>query len=1078
MLVATLPSHESQIRLKIGPTSANPPKEQISAAEFFLDTTNTVEGVKRLDITLSNGRWYRVKDVSSARVPVILEMLEQGRRDISCGQKSLESLLVDLRALLVEAGLKIIDVTASTSALLAQQKLLTFDFVPALVQERHASTLINLGCEQYVFENLALFEKALPKVLDKLLSKCSDGASQDLQKAVYLSLGGNGSAGLAPFESLTYDVAEVLLSKSFKFSAVVEVDLECLDTILTNIHKFTPEAQRSIHLFILLNMGEDQHNTTRLLELYATRLDQIPATFVLILDIFKTSKGRHASQIVAQNLNQFPRAEWDSIIDQLIAIGRASCVEHFSEAVLSEYGHEALAWKLLERNEPEMLCRNYLKTLSNLSDEVARQIVEGGSGWALLKHPNSFEPFSAETLRALVRAGHVVTLFKDSPSFRWEKDTYVKAVDELCQRSGIQGLLKNLARIPPKFLGFLEAKYHLIAYGKEIGLGSQLIYQRYMEKRNSASPLESAAFVRELKELVDCAISSKPFPAHLRTHPLYHAVLSAIYPNHRPGLHQFVGGPNIAHLLHHNHGVQIHDNALPPDEQNIDLAALDLTEDVRHFNRVGEDRTSDLSHYNIRPSYRIQLSQGVRMLLKAGCVLDNNLIRAAEAPTRLVQEELQRVHFDKMQTWEILELKLDRASALIPQGLRTKEERIYGLLLGALTGKGDDKHIKHLLLTYHFAVVEDIQAYFEGTRDVASQAKNSDYAHLLCLREFYADALRDTAVRIAKSAEKSETVQALLPHYHALLAQKHREASVRDLLNRSQARKLGATPKLLDQISKVLNDKTIPSSKKHQAVSGMIAGEQKKAATFLLSLHGRDVPPDDIHLGRFKLEEQLSSEQKEVSTQAKAEDLKLYLSGVLESAFRAELKLIDTELKKFKSEDGSRVAAMAIDGIITKNEPSKYARSVAGVCVASDTKQWNQKNYFQMVLQDPHSKRCEGVIMLHSLKDRGKKILVASFQPSSTYLHKVNEGQLFSGLLDQLILFAKENDFDVIACSANPGIRTNRTGGVFQAAMDKRIRQTAAAIELRFSQTFSFAPAYTLDRLDVLWRRKLSEQDR
>lgn len=70
---------------------------------------------------------------------------------------------------------------------------------------------------------------------------------------------------------------------------------------------------------------------------------------------------------------------------------------------------------------------------------------------------------------------------------------------------------------------------------------------------------------------------------------------------------------------------------------------------------------------------------------------------------------------------------------------------------------------------------------------------------------------------------------------------------------------------------------------------------------------------------------------------------------------------------------------------------------------------WDMSNYFQLVLQDPENYQCLGLVLLHKFDQDGKKVLTASFNPSSTYLYSVDEEALFKGIMGTLEGFARDN---------------------------------------------------------------------
>ncbi len=166
-------------------------------------------------------------------------------------------------------------------------------------------------------------------------------------------------------------------------------------------------------------------------------------------------------------------------------------------------------------------------------------------------------------------------------------------------------------------------------------------------------------------------------------------------------------------------------------------------------------------------------------------------------------------------------------------------------------------------------------------------------------------------------------------------------------------------------------------------------------------------------------------------------------------------------------------------GYITKSRESAHARMVAGVCVAGDNPDkypgkniWNMSNYFQMVFQEPDTLQCQGLVLLHYFTEGGKKVLTASFNPSSTYLYSVDERALFNGILIALEQFAIDNGIDIIALSRNEAIRTNRTNGEFEKAMDERITQVGKTFKFNTPQQFSYHPPYIIQEMDIIWEAK------
>jgi hypothetical protein len=204
------------------------------------------------------------------------------------------------------------------------------------------------------------------------------------------------------------------------------------------------------------------------------------------------------------------------------------------------------------------------------------------------------------------------------------------------------------------------------------------------------------------------------------------------------------------------------------------------------------------------------------------------------------------------------------------------------------------------------------------------------------------------------------------------------------------------------------------------------------------------------------------------------------LEQVISTIYSQEVEAIDQELSKYVAKGSSGQKARTITAFFSKNEPSARMRAVAGVCVAvdnptseSDTmNMWCMENYFQLVLRDEQTRRCVGGVLLHYYEEQDKRILTASLNPSSTLLYKVDEKMMLDQIVHILGEFAELNDIDIVAVSKSPGIRTNRTGGIFEQALNERIRLVGEQFEFEYEEQFSTRPEYSQQSLDVIWRRE------
>jgi hypothetical protein len=209
--------------------------------------------------------------------------------------------------------------------------------------------------------------------------------------------------------------------------------------------------------------------------------------------------------------------------------------------------------------------------------------------------------------------------------------------------------------------------------------------------------------------------------------------------------------------------------------------------------------------------------------------------------------------------------------------------------------------------------------------------------------------------------------------------------------------------------------------------------------------------------------------------------LRAKLVHTVHNIFSEEVDAIDKELSKYVALDERGKRTREISALFIKNQPSAAMRRVAGVCVAVDNpvsenkpnkNMWEMENYLQLVLRDEQTRRCVGGVLLHYYEEQDKRILTASLNPCSTLLYKVDEETMFSELLRVLGEFADKNDIDIIGVSVDRGIRTNRTGGLFEQALNRRIREINQKFHLVKGQPFSYRPYYTQQVLDIIWRKE------
>lgn len=532
-------------------------------------------------------------------------------------------------------------------------------------------------------------------------------------------------------------------------------------------------------------------------------------------------------------------------------------------------------------------------------------------------------------------------------------------------------------------------------------------------------------------------------------------------------------------------------------------------------NESCKDRTADLGAFKIEQRYEIDLLSQSLIKLKQGEVIDPDTLQKLQEPVYAVQKRLQEAGGEVKRLGESLDRDiemyiekakeqgsftgLDMTNLSIDQKFfLLASESIYG------TNGVDRKILQDLMVTYEFAHFEDVAGFITGTQDRVSRASNQDYALLCELSQFYSDRIKEVNKRIVEAGYKDTKIVDYMKTYFSELTQGEQRSVRQEKINKLQLDKLGNSPGFIAQVGRVLEgrfgrqlstdeivkiihryesisgglvEKNSTSPKRPtQALYGMLRTQRERTFEALKLIAGTDIDPAKIHLGEINLQHALDTEEQVLEGIYNPEQFAAYTAQRFIDIFEKEKDIIDLNLSKFESEGGK--GREVLFAYISKTRETGNARMVGGVCVSGDNpdkgenNMWDMPNYLQLILQDPETLQCQGLVLLHHFTDHGKRVLTASFNPSSTYLYSVDETALFNGIEQQLEKFAVANSFDMILTSANHAIRTNRTGGEFEKAMDDRIKDVNKQFSFTDNQQFSFSPDYQLKDMDVVWENK------
>ena len=523
------------------------------------------------------------------------------------------------------------------------------------------------------------------------------------------------------------------------------------------------------------------------------------------------------------------------------------------------------------------------------------------------------------------------------------------------------------------------------------------------------------------------------------------------------------------------------------------------------------DRNGDIADLAIEGVYEIDILSAGAITMKEGKSPNPEAIEQLKNRFGNISQEIEALGFDHDQQHEKLQAELDtQLASLLSSGelkgvdiskIETVEEKLTALVLLSIYGNVDKEIVKKLLITYEFTEFEDIREYIGGTSDRTSGSQNPDYALLCELDEFYRDRIKEVNRHILEKGLLNPAIKTLMEHYFYKVSEESRQESKQDKIDRLQIGKLGTSEGFLLQLGKILKSRTgkeyppdkvreiirryesithglqesasASTNKGTKAFYGSLRSQRDKTVKAAGAMGAQFPDLSRVHLGEISLLEYLDAESSIEKAEYNEDQFENYTAQQMVALFSEELDIIDVELDKYVSADGHERSPL--HGYITKTKESANARMVGGVCVSQDNpsgentpNMWDMENFFQLVLQDPETLQCKGLVLLHRFEVNGKKILTASFNPSSTYLQTVDERALFDALLSTLETFAKANNFDYIAVSNSPTIRTNRVG-IFKDTLESRIREVNKQFTFDETEIFSYAPNYQMQDLDIIW---------
>ncbi|MBT6069310.1 hypothetical protein HOG48_06175 [Candidatus Peregrinibacteria bacterium] len=160
-----------------------------------------------------------------------------------------------------------------------------------------------------------------------------------------------------------------------------------------------------------------------------------------------------------------------------------------------------------------------------------------------------------------------------------------------------------------------------------------------------------------------------------------------------------------------------------------------------------------------------------------------------------------------------------------------------------------------------------------------------------------------------------------------------------------------------------------------------------------------------------------------------------------------------------------------------KTQETTNARMGAYLCIAGDTEMWDNKNYFELILEDEDTGKCVGVVMLLNIEaEDGKKYLWFGPNPFESFLDQVSGEKCYNFMYETVCEFAEENNYDGVVVPDQDGsilgACTNRGGDFPGYIKSSRLRDKQGGLKIvDFGKEHTLGGGYKYSKGALVWER-------
>lgn len=416
---------------------------------------------------------------------------------------------------------------------------------------------------------------------------------------------------------------------------------------------------------------------------------------------------------------------------------------------------------------------------------------------------------------------------------------------------------------------------------------------------------------------------------------------------------------------------------------------------------------------------------------------------------------------------------------------QTPEGRLLEYVLEAVTtlnesGKDVSREELDLIVAYQLQGRFDQFVQSTSDKSLGNVSEVSlQYYKLKTLEEEYGNHLKDTLDKLRKVVSETPDA-ALFPDME--------QTRMRDALSELGTKTHAA---LDQQFENMMKGAQKPTDEKLTTII------RKKVSTTLKNFQSFKFTPEDIEaiVANFDVSNfehdtfmALWNEKMLSSVEKYTPPVSINIRPIVNAVHKVSHQ-ISSELGKYGEQitEGKK-RERTLTGYFSKTKAAALGAMVGDVCIATSTKRWDNKEYFDFNLMDPEREKSVGTAMLLSIEEDGKKYLLYCPNPSVGLCSEVSEDNLYARMTDPVIDFADRNHFDAIISDisqidleSNRGRASNRSGLFIKAFYNSVLKYENGAdqiVNLKTEHGLAEAPYKFKDGLRILWKREMNEGEK